>query len=145
MREISRHARVPYSCEEIYRLVDDVSAYPEFLPWCGSAIVHSRSADAVTASLEVVKGPISKSFTTRNLLDPFSRIDMELLDGPFSELEGHWAFESCGDAACRVSFDIRFEFSNPLFEMVFGPIFEETCRSLVDAFCERAGQVYGRR
>ena len=129
----------------MFRLVDDVPAYTEFLPWCGSAIVHSRSADAVTASLEVVKGPVSKSFTTRNRLDHFRRIDIELLDGPFRELEGHWAFDPHGDSGCRVSFDIHFEFANPLFEMVFGPVFEETCRSLVDAFCERAEKVYGRR
>lgn len=129
----------------MFRLVDDVSAYPEFLPWCGEAVVHSRSADSVTASLAVVKGPISKSFTTRNRLDRPHRIDIELLDGPFRELEGHWVFDPCENGTCRVCFDIRFEFANSLFEMVFGPFFEETCRSLVDAFCERAGAVYGRR
>ena len=129
----------------MFRLVDDVPAYPDFLPWCGSAIVHSRTVDSVTASLEVVKGPVSKSFTTRNRLDPARRIDIELLDGPFRELAGHWVFDPYDSGGCRVSFDIHFEFSNPLFEMVFGPVFEETCRSLVDAFCERAEQVYGRR
>ncbi|CAN5324244.1 type II toxin-antitoxin system RatA family toxin [soil metagenome] len=135
---------MPWSCEEMYALVDDIPAYPEFLPWCGSAIVHSRSADAVTASLEVVKGPVSKPFTTRNLLQPGRRIHMQLLEGPFRELDGNWRFEPI-ETGCRVSFHVRFAFSNALFEAVFGPVFEETCRSLVDAFCRRAQQVYGPR
>lgn len=145
MREVQRSALVPYSADEIFRLVDDVEAYPEFLPWCSDASVKKRTAKSLEASLELEKGGVSKVFSTRNKMTTGKRIEMGLLDGPFNHLDGVWTFEALSTTACKVSLDIRYEFSNPMVDLLFGPGFKDILASLVDAFVQRARDVYGER
>ena len=143
MRSVNRSALVPYKARDMFVLVDDVAAYPDFLPWCSSAEVHSRSDDVVEATLELKKGAVSKTFTTRNLRREFEAIDLALVGGPFKHLRGGWRFKDLGDDGSKVSLDLEFEFESRLTDMVFGPFFEETCNSLIDAFSKRAAVVYG--
>lgn len=145
MRKVNRSALVPYPAREMFVLVDDVAAYPEFLPWCKSAEVHRRSDDIVEASLELQKGAVSKTFTTRNSRREFEAIDLSLVGGPFKHLSGGWRFKDLGDDGCKVSLQLEFEFDSRLVDMMFGSFFEETCNSLVDAFSQRAASVFGSR
>ncbi len=144
MRSVKRSALVPYKAQQMFGLVDDVAAYPEFLPWCHSAEVHSRSDEVVEATLELQKGVVSKTFTTRNSRREFESIDLALLGGPFKHLRGGWRFKDLGDEGSKVSFDLEFEFESRLTDMLFGSFFEEICNSLIDAFSRRAAAVYGR-
>jgi ribosome-associated toxin RatA of RatAB toxin-antitoxin module len=143
MRSVKRSALVPHTAQQMFGLVDDVAAYPEFLPWCHSAEVHSRSDEVVEATLELQKGAISKKFTTRNSRREFEAIDLALVGGPFKHLRGGWRFKDLGDAGSKVSLDLEFEFESRLTDMVFGTFFEEICNSLVDAFSRRAAVVFG--
>jgi ribosome-associated toxin RatA of RatAB toxin-antitoxin module len=145
MRKVSRSALVPYSAREMFVLVDDVEAYPEFLPWCNDAEVHSRTTDVVEATLELHKGSVSKHFTTRNRRREFDSIGIELVGGPFTHLSGGWEFRALGDNGCKVSLELDFEFSSLIIDMMFGAYFEDTCNSLVDAFTRRAASVFGQR
>lgn len=129
----------------MFRLVDDVDAYAEFLPWCNDSRIIRRDGDIVEARLELQKGTISKAFTTRNTLHHNVAIDLALLDGPFRHLAGGWRFESLGDAGSKVSLSLEFEFESRIVDVMFGAFFEETCGSLVDAFTRRAAEVYGER
>jgi ribosome-associated toxin RatA of RatAB toxin-antitoxin module len=71
-------------------------------------------------------------------MDPGRSIDMQLVDGPFSVLEGHWSFTPVAANGCRIEFKLRFEFSNALKSALFEPLFEETAASLLRAFVARA-------
>ncbi|MGD8977780.1 MAG: type II toxin-antitoxin system RatA family toxin [Gammaproteobacteria bacterium] len=144
MRELQRSALVPHAAVDMYGLVNDVRAYPEFLPWCRSAVVHSETERFMEASLELYKGKMSRVFTTRNQMVAGERIEIGLVDGPFRHLEGHWFFESIDEAASEVRLEMRFEFDSLMGGVLFGPVFEDVARSLVDAFVERARDVYGR-
>lgn len=141
---ISRTALVPYTAEQMYMLVDDIEAYPVFLPWCKSSQVLSRDEDEVRARLELSKSGIHKSLTTCNRLQKNKIIEMRLLKGPFRHLEGIWRFENLTDTGCKVSLDLEFEFTNRLLKMTLGPIFDQIANTLVDAFCKRALDVYGK-
>ena len=143
MRRVARSAIVPHSAEQMFTLVDDVERYPEFLHACSKASVHQRSDDALEATLVLTRGGVSREFTTRNSKHPFEAIDIALLRGPFTTLEGGWHFGALGEHGCRVSLDLEFEFESRLVQIVFGGFFEETCNSLVDAFTQRARAVYG--
>lgn len=136
---------MPYRAAEMFDLVDDVDAYAGFLPWCNCSQVLKRSEDAVEATLELHKGAISKSFTTRNTRHPHEAIDIALLGGPFRHLDGGWRFQALGDEGCKVTLELQFEFESRMIDMMFGAFFEETCSSLVDAFTSRAVEVYGAR
>lgn len=143
MTTVSRTALVPYSAAQMYRLVNDVEAYPEFLPWCTKALVLYRDEDQVKANIQFSKGGIATSFTTRNRLQKNKMIEVQLVDGPFRHLQGFWRFENLGDAGSRVVLDMDFELANALLRVTLGPIFNQVTNTLVDAFVRRAKQVYG--
>lgn len=144
MTTINRHALVPYSPAQMFKLVDDIKSYPEFLPWCAAAREISRNEDEVKASIELAKGTVRKSFTTLNRLQKNKMIEMRLVEGPFRHLEGFWRFDPLDDGqACKVSLDMDFEFSSKLVSMAIGPVFMAVTNSLVDAFVKRAGEIYG--
>ncbi len=142
MRKIQRSALVRHSAAEMFSLVDDVDSYPQFLPWCSSATVHSRLENVLEATLELQRAELSKTFRTRNTSSGREVIDMQLVDGPFSHLEGRWTFKQLGESGSKVSLDLEFEFSNSVVDVLFGPFFEDTCNSLVDAFTQRADSVF---
>lgn len=143
MRSVQRSALVPYSPEQMFRLVDDIERYPEFLPWCSAASVDSIDGDRVTASLELNKGGLRKTFTTRNTRHEFDAIDLTLVGGPFRRLEGGWRFADLDGQGCKVSLALDFEFESRMIDMLLGSYFESTCNSLVEAFTQRAAGVYG--
>ena len=145
MPRVSRYAHVPFTAPDMFGLVADVERYPRFLPWCRSAKVHTRTPAEVVASLEISRGPVRKSFTTRNRMAEPERIDIELVEGPFSSLDGRWSFRGMEAGGCRVELDMRFEVSSRVLARVLAPLFEEIARTMVDAFCRRAREVYGSR
>lgn len=143
---ISRQALVLYSPAEMYDLVNDIEAYAAFLPWCRSAVVLSANEDIIEASVEIAKGSLNRSFTTRNLLQKNKMIEMQLLEGPFKHLQGFWRFEPLKDEnACKVSLDLEFEFDSKLVALAVGPVFSKIANTLVDSFSKRAVEVYGDR
>lgn len=143
MTTISKSALVNYSAAQMYKLVDDITAYSEFLPWCGGSQELSRSQDEVRASVAIAYSGLNKSFTTRNLLQSNKMIEMTLIDGPFKHLHGFWRFDSLGDDACKVRLDLEYEFSSKLVGLALGPVFGKIANTLVDSFCQRADVVYG--
>lgn len=145
MTLISRNALVPYSTEEMYRLVDDIESYPDFLPWCRSTKVISRDENEVKASIEIARGALNKSFTTLNRLQHNKIIEMRLVSGPFKHLQGFWRFDALGEQASKISFDLDFEFDSRLLALAVGPVFNQIVNSMVDAFSKRAVEVYGER
>jgi len=143
--QVHKSAIVPYSPREMYDLVDDIESYPEFLPWCGSAQVLERTRDTVKASIEIARGAVHKTFTTLNRLQPGKMIEMRLVEGPFRRLEGFWRFDPLGEGGCKVRLDLEFEFAGRMMQMLIGPVFNQIANTLVDAFHQRAVEVYGKR
>ena len=144
MPSITRSALVMFSAQQMYELVNDVDSYPQFLPGCVASRVLSESDNTLTAALDVAKAGIRKTFTTRNLLEPNQRIEMELVDGPFKSLSGGWTFTPLDVDACKVELKLHFEFTSRLVELAFGGVFKELTNAMVHAFSERAREVYGR-
>ncbi|KAA1175780.1 type II toxin-antitoxin system RatA family toxin [Marinobacter salinexigens] len=140
--QIDKSALVMHSAERMFHLVNDVARYPEFLPWCASTEIHERGGDQITASMEIAKGGIRHTLTTRNQLVMPEAIEMNLVDGPFQNLKGRWHFKSLDDNACKVILTLEFEFSGTLSRMAFGTVFSQAANTMVDAFCRRADELY---
>jgi len=154
MREVRRSALVPYTPQQMYVLVNDVARYPDFVPWCPATQVLAASADSITATVEIARAGVRLALTTRNSMLPDERIEMRLVAGPLQSFEGSWSFvpilaEPTAPGAapalrgCRIELAVRFEFSSAALGTLFGPLFEASWDSLVDAFVERARAVHG--
>lgn len=143
MALVRKSVLVSYSAERMYGLVDAVERYPEFLPWCGGAEVEQRSETLTVASLHIDYHGIRQSFRTENRTERPHRIDIRLVSGPFRTLDGSWRFAPLAAEACRIDFHLHYEFSSRLLERLVGPVFNYIANTFVDAFLERAEQLYG--
>jgi len=140
--KITRSALVTHSAMDMYKLVEGVPFYPQFLSWCTSTLVHEQNEEFQKASLTVVVAGIKQSFTTVNTLHQGERVEMKLFEGPFKNLQGEWCFKQLGDDGCKISLELDFEMSNGPMANLFGKGFGKIADRLVDDFCKRAERVY---
>lgn len=148
MPQFTTTRRIPHSATDMFDLVANVEAYPQFLPLCESLVVRSRRQDGsreiLVATMTIAYKLIRESFTTKVVLDREGMtIRAEYLDGPFSHLENVWRFEPHGRGDCIVYFDIDYAFRSKMLGIVMGAVFDRAFRKFTEAFEERADEVYG--
>ncbi len=146
MKTVSKSVLIWYSPEEMFSLVTGVDQYPQFLPWCDRAQVLERDGSSMLAEIGIALSGLRQSFVTRNTLEPGRRVQMRLVKGPFSRLDGDWQFHAVGDGsqrASRVELKLHYGFSNKVLAGLVGPVFDRIAATMVDAFVKRAQQVYG--
>lgn len=143
MTRIHRSALVAHSDQQMFQLVNDIEAYPQYMDGCVGAEVLARSGNEVTARLDLSKLGMRYSFTTRNTLVAPQSMDMQLVEGPFKQFKGVWSFKALADNACKVSLDLEFEFSNRLVAKAAAKWLESVANELVGGLCRRAQQIYG--
>ena len=142
--EIKRTALVLHSAMDMFRLVQDVLSYPEFLSWCTRSELHEQTSDQQLATLEVKVSGINQKFTTRNRFVPGEQLTMSLVDGPFRRLSGEWQFEQLGEDGCKITLALEFDFSSRVLSSAFRRGFTHIADRLVSDFCQRADVFYGR-
>lgn len=128
----------------MFELVNNIEDYPRFLPWCGASKIIQQDENQIEAELQIAWKGMHKSFTTRNVLHPYDRIEIQLVEGPFRRLEGHWIFTTLNNSACKIAVELEFEFTGSVFDKLFQPIFNHIANSLVEAFSKRAAEIYGQ-
>ncbi len=143
MTEINRSALMPYSAADMYAIVNDVAAYPQYLPWCGGTRIHEQTETMMEASIQMKKAGLNHWFRTRNRMEPGRQIEVSLVKGPFKQLQGNWTFTPLDDEACRISLALQFEVSSGIVGMVLAPAFSQIANTMVDSFCQRARKLYG--
>ncbi len=140
---INRSALLPYKPKELFDLVNDIESYPQYMDGCVSSEVMFRDDEMVEARLDLSKGGVSHSFSTRNRMVDAEHIRLELIEGPFDKFEGIWEFHPLGDEACKVSLSLNFNVNNAVLGAAVGRLFEKVTANLVDAVEKRAKQLYG--
>ena len=146
MKTVHKSVLIWYSASEMFALVTDIPSYPQFLPWCDSAAVLERDSGGMTAKVGLSIAGIKQSFTTRNTHEQNRKVNLKLVNGPFSKLDGEWSFTPVGktdERACRIELSLSYDFDNMALAALVGPVFEKIAGSLVDAFVKRAAHVYG--
>ena len=133
---------LPFSAEQMYDLVVDVSRYSEFLPWVAAARIRSNTDEELLADLVVGFKALKETFSSRVLKTPKTKVVVEYLDGPMRHLHNQWLFEETEDG-CIVDFTVDFAFSNRIFETLAGQYFSTALRKMTDAFVKRAEVLYG--
>lgn len=159
MKHVHKSVLLWYSPREMYGLVTGVQDYSQFLPWCDRAEVIETHEDGVTARVHIAFAGVRQAFTTRNRHEAGRRVTMQLVDGPFSHLEGTWNFlplnkpgqvvdpqaDPLDSPACKVEFSLNYAFSSKALSLVVSPVFDRIASTFVESFVKRAEQVYGPR
>ena len=145
MAAVKKIVLIEFTPVQMFDLVDRCEDYPKFLPWCGGSEVHGRDEKITRATLHINYHGIKSHFSTENEKIYPSHMLIRLTDGPFTHLDGSWDFTPLGDAACKVEFNLRYEFSSRLIEKAVGPVFNHIANTFVDSFVKRAEQIYGRK
>lgn len=136
---------MPFSAAQMYDLVNEIEAYPQFLPWCKAAEVSFRDATQLRGSLQIAKGPLNYTITTHNTMQPQQSIKMQYVAGPFKSCAGEWLFSPTDTPNhSKISFKMLYEFSNIFTALAAEPVFTPIAEKLIDAFYQRAEQIYGR-
>ncbi|HSG62792.1 MAG TPA: type II toxin-antitoxin system RatA family toxin [Pseudomonadales bacterium] len=138
MKTIQRSALLMFPVEHLYRLVNEVEAYPEFIEGCVGSEVLERSETELRARLDLAKAGVKLSFTTHNTMQPNEHIELQLVDGPFKAFKGEWRFTRLQENACKVEFELQFELNNALLSAAVGKLLDSVSKNLVDALCQRA-------
>lgn len=143
MTEIHKSALVLHTADKMFDLINDVGRYPDFVPWCSKTQVITESEDEIQATLHVAKAGLHYSFTTRNRKKRPVYMDMELVEGPFSNFSAVWNITPLSDDACKVEFVMRYDFAGKLASLAMNKVFASVATTMVDIFVERADKLYG--
>jgi ribosome-associated toxin RatA of RatAB toxin-antitoxin module len=143
MALVEKSVLIERSARQMFDLVDRVEDYPQFLPWCSQTRLEFRDEKKTVATLFISYLSVKSHFTTENDKEAPLWMSIRLVDGPFRRLEGLWRFKPLAEHACKIEFQLSYEFSSKLFEKVIGPVFSQIANTFVDAFVKRAAQVYG--
>lgn len=145
MPQVTQSLVVPFTSQQMYALVNDVAAYPEFLPWCKSAVIHDQDVTKLHATICIGKGPIMQSITTLNTMVPNKQIKMLYESGSFKTCAGAWDFLDTPDPAqCQVHFNMQYEFASRLHAFTIEPVFGPLANTLISAFYQRAQVLYAK-
>jgi ribosome-associated toxin RatA of RatAB toxin-antitoxin module len=148
MTRVEKSVLVPYSAHDMWRLVDDIPCYPQFLPWCSGAEVRSQTPNQgltpgeVVATLHINYHGLRQQFTTRNSAVPGEWVLMRLVEGPFKHLRGEFRFTALDEQACKIAFSLEWTFESRILEKAVGPVFHHIANTMVEAFVTRAAAVY---
>ncbi len=142
MASVKKIVLIEFTPAQMFDLVDRCEDYKQFLPWCGGAEVHERTELQTHATLHVSYHGIKTHFTTRNEKSAPSLMRIRLEQGPFRQLDGTWRFIALGDKACKIEFELHYEFSSRLLEKALGPVFNHIANTFVESFVKRAESVY---
>lgn len=143
MKKLERTALVPFSAEKMFALVYDVEKYPQFMNGCKNATVLERTDSEIMARLELEQAGIRQQLTTRNQVDYGKRMSLKMVEGPFKHFEGLWKFEDLDGKACKISFQLAYQFANPILGLAAGKLMQHLANDQVDAICARAKALYG--
>ncbi|PCJ34888.1 MAG: ubiquinone-binding protein [Alphaproteobacteria bacterium] len=132
----------PYSKNQMYKMVADVDAYPEFLPWCQGVRTYKHTDHSLHADLVIGFKMFRERFTSHVTFTD-DRIEVDYIKGPLKYLHNHWQFTENKDGGCHVDFLVDFEFKNKIFEKMIGGFFTEAVSHMIGAFEKRADELYG--
>lgn len=138
MPTITRKVIVDHPAQAMFDLIDGVEAYPQFLPWCASVEVYGRTREQTHARIDIDFHGLKSHVATRNRNEPPEWIHLELADGPFERLAGHWHIRPLGPEGSAIEFSIDYAFASRALDAVMGPVFGQIMETIVERFVERA-------
>ena len=138
---------LPYDADDLLKMVADVDAYPQFLPWVShmrtwNRIQAGEGVRSVDAEAKVGFAIVRETFATRVKTDESARtIEVSLLYGPFRRLRNLWRFTPAPEGT-RVEFEIDFEFKSRLLDAILAANVRHAAERLMHCFETRAQTLF---
>ena len=142
MAHVKKTVLVHHSASRMFLLVDDVEQYPKFLPWCGGVDLIQQDNATTVATLHIDYHGLRQNFTTENTKRFPESMEIQLKNGPFKHLNGSWHFLTLSEEACKIEFQLNYEFENHFLEKIIAPVFNHIANTFVDSFVKRANSIY---
>ncbi|KAF8449875.1 dehydrase and lipid transport-domain-containing protein [Kalaharituber pfeilii] len=157
-QRISATRTFPYPYTSLYRLISDISSYSTFLPYCLSSTVISRhptNQSPVLADLRVGFSLFDETFRSKVTCNPPRSVEADSSGSElFEVLKTRWEIVPLEDEGVRqvpqadgrakVSLDIEFKFTNPVYAALTKSVVPKVAEAMVDAFEKRAREVIGK-
>lgn len=140
--------RLPFRPADLQTLVTDVRTYPDFIPWVKSITLkvseNFPSGWLGVASAVVGWKAFNEHFVTRVITKPDEgTVTVSLVSGPFRVLENAWRFEDDGAGGTHLLFKIRYQFKNPILQVVAAANRDLAATRIMDAFIAEATRRFG--
>ena len=161
---------VPYTREQFFRVVADVSRYSEFLPFCSvSRIERWHSSESFDATLGLGYLGLKEEYTSRvTLVHPHSIVAESKDTHLFSLLKSSWHFRDVGsevgsevsgvqgvargtsggappratDPRCRLKFSLDVQVQSHVYDGALRKLMETIAERQIDAFKLRCEALY---
>ena len=138
MNYINKSEKINVNKVMIFNLINNVDEYQNFLPWCSRSTILSVDDRTMSAEIEISKSLVNWKFTTINIIQKYKIIKLQLIDGPFTHLEGYWKFDEIDEYNTNVTLYLEYKFDNKLIEMSIKPVFSTIMSSILDSFISEA-------
>ena len=138
MNVVNQSEDINVNVSLIFKLINNVDRYSDFLPWCSDSVILNDSSSQMTAEIEITGKPIKWKFKTKNTYRENEIINIKLVDGPFKNLEGYWKFHEIDEHNTSVSLFLEYEFDSKIIELSLKPIFSSIMSSILDSFISEA-------
>ena len=135
---VQRSVLVDRPAHHLFDVIEAAEHYPHFLPWCAGAQILQRDDSVVAADLQVRWHGVAFGFRTRNPKRRPGFMAIHLEQGPFRHFHGQWQLTELASDACKVVFELDYDFEHGLMTQLAGPVFARVTGTLVDAFVQRA-------
>ncbi|MEO0348378.1 MAG: type II toxin-antitoxin system RatA family toxin [Pseudomonadota bacterium] len=138
---------LPYTLTQIYQLIIDVDNYSKFLPWCSASKITEQHDDYFLAELVIKFKVLNEKYVSHITPNPPAANNAKIIvrqhQGPFAYLSHNWHLTAISDEKCKVNIDIEFSFKSVILNKIAGALFGKTLSKMINAFEDRARELYG--
>ncbi|HQS83313.1 MAG: hypothetical protein B7Y25_00455 [Alphaproteobacteria bacterium 16-39-46] len=136
---------------KLYEIITDVEKYPEFLPWCLSAVLLEKTDTRMIADLCIGASSFKGTFRSSISLTPCSKVEVNYGDTSkntpshnisFKHLYTRWSLEELSSHETRVDFYVDFSLSSWILNKMMESVFDKAGHTMIKAFKKRA-HTYG--
>ena len=138
--------KIPCSKKQLIDMVLDIEKYPEFVPWCLNAKIHSKNDKGdkieIIADLTIGKSFFNETYKSFVLYEKLSDlIHVTNMEGPLKHLENNWYFRQKGSNS-EVDFHVDFELKNKILNLLMVRSFDVGLKKIANAFEKRAIELF---
>lgn len=143
-RSHAERRRLPASARHLFRIINDVDRYAEFLPLCRASRILWRHGDCYRATLTVGLPPLlEETYTSHVEVDAVKLVvaARSVESQRFEALASRWQLQDRGPDECLVDFSVSLTVRDPLIVATLDRILEQVARRQVEAFAQRCREI----